>query len=119
MRLVQNDLEYIDDNAEKLGRQKMRSDAMKRQFAINGKLINNCVFLPDLFTEKWTTRLQAYTKSVGFLQFLLWGRRFSAESTSYCDGYQSIPVMHINGGTGSKTLSYRTYSAPFEYARGR
>ncbi|KAF7297774.1 Complexed with Cdc5 protein cwf19 [Mycena kentingensis (nom. inval.)] len=31
----QNDLDYIDDNAEKLGRQKMRSDAMKRQFAIN------------------------------------------------------------------------------------
>jgi hypothetical protein len=34
----QNDLDYIDDNAEKLGRQKMRSDAMKRQFAINGKI---------------------------------------------------------------------------------
>ncbi|KAG5651193.1 hypothetical protein H0H81_009546 [Sphagnurus paluster] len=31
----QNDLEYIDENAEKLGRQKMRSDAMKRQFAIH------------------------------------------------------------------------------------
>ncbi|KAI0036473.1 CwfJ C-terminus 1-domain-containing protein-like protein [Vararia minispora EC-137] len=31
----QNDLEYMDDNAEQLGRQKMRSDAMKRQFAIN------------------------------------------------------------------------------------
>ncbi|KAJ3491121.1 hypothetical protein NLI96_g954 [Meripilus lineatus] len=30
-----NDLDYIDENAEKLGRQKMRSDAMKRQFAIN------------------------------------------------------------------------------------
>ncbi|KAI0057848.1 hypothetical protein BV25DRAFT_1841423 [Artomyces pyxidatus] len=30
-----NDLDYMDDNAEKLGRQKMRSDAMKRQFAIN------------------------------------------------------------------------------------
>ena len=26
----------MDDNAEKLGRQKMRSDAMKRQFAIQG-----------------------------------------------------------------------------------
>ena len=26
----------MDDNAEKLGRKKMRSDAMKRQFAING-----------------------------------------------------------------------------------
>lgn len=32
----QNDLDYMDDNAEKLGRQKMRSDAMKRQFAIQG-----------------------------------------------------------------------------------
>ncbi|KAJ7855905.1 CwfJ C-terminus 1-domain-containing protein-like protein [Mycena olivaceomarginata] len=31
----QNDLEYIDENAEKLGRQKMRSDAMKRQFAVH------------------------------------------------------------------------------------
>jgi hypothetical protein len=26
----------MDDNAEKLGRKKMRTDAMKRQFAING-----------------------------------------------------------------------------------
>ncbi|KAJ4477117.1 CwfJ C-terminus 1-domain-containing protein-like protein [Lentinula lateritia] len=32
----ENDLDYIDDNAAKLGRQKMRSDAMKRQFAIHG-----------------------------------------------------------------------------------
>ncbi|KAF9454844.1 hypothetical protein P691DRAFT_770356 [Macrolepiota fuliginosa MF-IS2] len=31
----QNDLDYMDDNAAKLGRQKMRSDAMKRQFAIH------------------------------------------------------------------------------------
>ncbi|KAI6121010.1 CwfJ C-terminus 2-domain-containing protein-like protein [Pisolithus croceorrhizus] len=31
----ENDLDYIDDNAERLGRQKMRSDAMKRQFAIH------------------------------------------------------------------------------------
>ncbi|KXN88124.1 Pre-mRNA-splicing factor cwf19 [Leucoagaricus sp. SymC.cos] len=31
----ENDLEYMDDNAAKLGRQKMRSDAMKRQFAIH------------------------------------------------------------------------------------
>lgn len=36
LHLAQNDLEYMDDNAEKLGRRKMRSDAMKRQFAING-----------------------------------------------------------------------------------
>ncbi|KAG6868226.1 hypothetical protein C0993_006002 [Termitomyces sp. T159_Od127] len=31
----ENDLEYLDDNAEKLSRQKMRTDAMKRQFAIH------------------------------------------------------------------------------------
>ncbi|KAH9969691.1 CwfJ C-terminus 1-domain-containing protein-like protein [Russula dissimulans] len=30
-----NDLDYMDDNAERLGRQKMRTDAMKRQFAIH------------------------------------------------------------------------------------
>jgi hypothetical protein len=26
----------MDDNAERLGRQKMRTDAMKRQFAVHG-----------------------------------------------------------------------------------
>nr|GAT50631.1 complexed with Cdc5 protein cwf19 [Mycena chlorophos] len=45
----QNDLDYIDDNAEKLGRQKMRSDAMKRQFAIHDfkrtqKVLAECHF---------------------------------------------------------------------------
>lgn len=40
----QNDLDYIDDNAEKLGRKKMRSDAIKRQFAINGVYRYCCVF---------------------------------------------------------------------------
>jgi len=48
----QNELEYIDDNAQKLGRQKMRSDAMKRQFAINGKLVNSRFFLTNPFSEK-------------------------------------------------------------------
>ncbi|KAF7365385.1 Complexed with Cdc5 protein cwf19 [Mycena venus] len=45
----QNDLEYIDENAEKLGRQKMRSDAMKRQFAVHDykrtqKVLAECHF---------------------------------------------------------------------------
>ncbi|KAI0801739.1 CwfJ C-terminus 1-domain-containing protein-like protein [Irpex lacteus] len=43
------DLDYMDENAEKLGRQKMRSDAMKRQFAINDykktqKVLSTCSF---------------------------------------------------------------------------
>ncbi|KAH0586099.1 hypothetical protein H2248_007370 [Termitomyces sp. 'cryptogamus'] len=45
----ENDLEYLDDNAEKLGRQKMRTDAMKRQFAIHDykrtqKALSTCNF---------------------------------------------------------------------------
>ncbi|KAG8798505.1 hypothetical protein FRC17_007408, partial [Serendipita sp. 399] len=44
----QDDLEYMDDNAERLGRKKMRTDAMKRQFAINDyaktqKVLASCV----------------------------------------------------------------------------
>lgn len=39
----QDDLEYMDDNAERLGRKKMRSDAMKRQFAINGAFLSHLV----------------------------------------------------------------------------
>ncbi|EIM85864.1 uncharacterized protein STEHIDRAFT_147469 [Stereum hirsutum FP-91666 SS1] len=44
-----NDLDYMDDNADRLGRQKMRSDAMKRQFAINDykrtqKALASCQF---------------------------------------------------------------------------
>ncbi|KAH9936259.1 CwfJ C-terminus 1-domain-containing protein-like protein [Fomitopsis serialis] len=43
------DNDYMDDNAEKLGRKKMRSDAMKRQFAINDykrtqKVLSTCPF---------------------------------------------------------------------------
>jgi len=34
---LKDNLEYINENAEKLGRQKMRSDALKRQFAFHGK----------------------------------------------------------------------------------
>ncbi|EKM79325.1 hypothetical protein AGABI1DRAFT_85181 [Agaricus bisporus var. burnettii JB137-S8] len=45
----ENDLEYMDDNAAKLGRQKMRSDAMKRQFAIHDykrtqQVLDTCPF---------------------------------------------------------------------------
>jgi hypothetical protein len=33
----QDDNDYVDDNAEKLARRKMKTDALKRAFAINGK----------------------------------------------------------------------------------
>jgi hypothetical protein len=33
----EDNLDYADDNADRLARKKMRSDAMKRAFAINGK----------------------------------------------------------------------------------
>jgi len=33
----QADLDYIDDNSERLARKRMKTDAMKRAFAINGE----------------------------------------------------------------------------------
>lgn len=35
----------MDDNAERLGRQKMRTDAMKRQFAVHGRFANSILVL--------------------------------------------------------------------------
>ncbi|CAE6394587.1 unnamed protein product [Rhizoctonia solani] len=47
----QDDLDYVDDNAERLARRKMKSDAMKRQFAIQDyartqKVLASCVYCP-------------------------------------------------------------------------
>ncbi len=44
-----NNLEYMDDNAERLARRKLKTDAMKRQFAINDyrrtkKALDECPF---------------------------------------------------------------------------
>lgn len=35
--MQEDDNDYIDDNAEKLARRKMKTDALKRAFAINGE----------------------------------------------------------------------------------
>jgi hypothetical protein len=35
--MMQDDNDYVDDNAEKLARRKMKTDALKRAFAINGQ----------------------------------------------------------------------------------
>ncbi|KAI8986105.1 CwfJ C-terminus 1-domain-containing protein-like protein [Trametes punicea] len=48
-RAFENDIDYMDDNADKLARKKMRSDFMKRQFAINDykktmKVLASCPF---------------------------------------------------------------------------
>jgi hypothetical protein len=34
--LVQADLDYLDENADRLARKKMKTDASKRLYAING-----------------------------------------------------------------------------------
>ena len=34
---MQDDLDYMDENAERLAQRKRKTDAMKRAFAINGK----------------------------------------------------------------------------------
>ncbi|KAH7100395.1 CwfJ C-terminus 1-domain-containing protein-like protein [Auriculariales sp. MPI-PUGE-AT-0066] len=47
----ENNLEYMDDNADRLGRKKMKTDAMKRMFAIQDhaktqKVLSSCQFCP-------------------------------------------------------------------------
>jgi hypothetical protein len=61
----------MDDNAEKLGRKKMRSDGMKRQFAINGLSyhFNSLFQVPLNLVEN---RLQTHSKSTLDVSILLW-----------------------------------------------
>jgi len=44
MPTKQNDNDYMDDNIEKLARKKMKNDAMKRAFAVNGMLVLSAMF---------------------------------------------------------------------------
>ncbi|QRV77385.1 complexed with Cdc5 protein cwf19 [Ceratobasidium sp. AG-Ba] len=53
----EDDLEYVDENAERLARRKMKSDAMKRQFAINDyartqKVLASCIHCPGNATDE-------------------------------------------------------------------
>lgn len=63
----QNDLDYMDENVEKLSRQKMRSDAMKRQFAINGTLSSSrCTS-----TEPYGSRAQTIRRRNKFCRHVI------------------------------------------------
>ena len=75
----QNNLDYMDDNAERLGRQKMRTDAMKRQFAIQGARhvlhhLEGCQFelqTTSALRRHWRHVLIVMAKTIPF-QKLLW-----------------------------------------------
>lgn len=64
---LQNDLDYMDDNADRLGRQKMRSDAMKRQFAINGKPDSVSSFLVADKSAQTTSERRRLSLRVSFV----------------------------------------------------
>lgn len=116
--LLQNDLDYIDDNAEKLGRQKMRSDAMKRQFAINGMNFHRYSYKGPISTRLFV-RLQANAKGARKLQFLLRGGRLFTQGARSRDGHSRISFVHHNGGARAWPLSHCAYPALPEYAGGR
>jgi hypothetical protein len=111
----QNDLEYMDDNAEKLGRQKMRSDAMKRQFAIHGMLNLPLRSRRDLNLKR---RLQTYAEGIGVMSILLWRRRFPAKGSARCLGYKSVSLLHATRGTGSWALLHCANTTSSDHARG-
>lgn len=63
----------MDDNAEKLGRKKMRTDAMKRQFAINGTfhllVLLNCSQLSSLIYDSMHVDFAKSQKAMSSCQF--------------------------------------------------
>lgn len=109
----QADLDYMDDNAERLGRKKMRSDAMKRQFAINGPC-SECPSRVDCLHS--SLRLQENSASAGDMSVLLWRRRLVTKSACHCDGHPRLPVVHIERGARRGSLSHRADTAPLGHA---
>jgi len=73
MNLEQNDNDYMDDNIEKLARKKMKNDAMKRAFAVNGMLMLFGVQRGNTFLNIFLSiaRLRAHEKGIGYLCILL------------------------------------------------
>jgi len=81
----------MDDNAERLGRQKMRSDAMKRQFAIHGGValsVHHFIGCSRYF------RLQAHTEGFVDVSILLWGRRLASEGLGDLNGHPDVSLVH-------------------------
>ena len=69
----QDDLDYVDENAERLARRKMKSDAMKRQFAINGTPnFRLCLWPEGMLIGVLLGRLCEDTKGIGFVRTLSW-----------------------------------------------
>lgn len=113
---LQNNLDYIDDNADKLARKKMRADHMKRQFAINGM----CLFVAHGECGLMCVfRLQEDDEGPCDMSVLLWRRRFATKSTNHSDGHSCLPVVYSQRGADRGTLSDRPYFSPSVEPRGR
>lgn len=81
----------MDDNAERLGRQKMRSDAMKRQFAVHGEV---ALGVHRFIARLCYFRLQAHTEGFVDVSILLWRRRLASEGPSDFNGHPGVSLMH-------------------------
>jgi hypothetical protein len=66
----------MDDNVERLARKKMKNDAMKRAFAVNGQY-EICRRYYSQSDPNKTNRLRPNEKGIGYLCILLSGRRSS------------------------------------------
>lgn len=89
----QNDLEYMDDQAEKLGRKKARDEDRKRMWAIQGafneKQFLSCRII-QLICSANVSRLCADTEGTR-LVLVLSSRGFKSQSAGRRHGHQSVP----------------------------
>lgn len=109
----QADLEYMDENSERLARKRMRTDAMKRAFAINGEL------LESILTNN---RLQADAEGARRVPILLARRSGPAAAARDRDrrtGQADLPQLHRVRGADTGTLPHRSYPTCAQYARAR
>lgn len=113
----EDDLDYMDDNADKLARKKMKSDALKRAFAINGRFNSTSMtyFWNILLKTMFGNRLCSNKKSARYMSVLL-PRRPSSANCNRRSWYTHLYVLHGVRRTCPGALSDCAFAAPPEYA---
>lgn len=112
----EDDLEYMDDNADKLARKKMKSDALKRAFAINGRFNSTSMtyFWNILLKAMFGNRLCSNKKSARYMSVLL-PRRPSPANCNRRSWYAHLYVLHDVRRTCPGALFNCAFAAPPEY----
>lgn len=91
--------DYLDENADKLARKKLKTDASKRLFAINGKIFWFASLLRSMLIPLSPPgRLRSHEEGARLVSILPRQRRRSAPSSRHRHGHKSLPCLHADRG---------------------